>query len=53
VTTANETLDRWVALVTGGGRGGGQAIALELASAGARVAVLARSADELDRTSNW
>ncbi len=37
-------------MVTGGGRGIGQAIALELASAGARVAVLARSADEVKQT---
>jgi NAD(P)-dependent dehydrogenase (short-subunit alcohol dehydrogenase family) len=36
--------------VTGGGRGIGRAIALGLASAGARVAVLARSADEVAQT---
>ncbi|WP_164702208.1 SDR family NAD(P)-dependent oxidoreductase [Modestobacter sp. KNN46-3] len=38
------------ALVTGGGRGIGRATALALAEAGAAVAVLARSVDEVDRT---
>jgi 3-oxoacyl-[acyl-carrier protein] reductase len=37
-----------VALVTGGGRGIGAGIARELADAGMRVAVSARSADEVD-----
>lgn len=38
------------ALVTGAGRGIGRGIALGLAQAGARVALLARSGDELDQT---
>lgn len=39
-----------VALVTGGGRGIGQGIALRLAKAGHSVAITARSADQLDET---
>ena len=38
------------ALVTGGGRGIGRAIALRLASDGMRVAITARSEDELAET---
>jgi len=45
-------LDGQIALVTGGGRGIGANIARELASGGARVAVSARSRDEIEEVAN-
>jgi NAD(P)-dependent dehydrogenase (short-subunit alcohol dehydrogenase family) len=43
------TLEDRVCLVTGGGRGIGRAIARRMAAAGAKVAITARSEDELER----
>jgi NAD(P)-dependent dehydrogenase (short-subunit alcohol dehydrogenase family) len=47
--SAERELEGQVALVTGGGRGIGANIARELSRAGARVAVAARSRDQIDR----
>jgi 3-oxoacyl-[acyl-carrier protein] reductase len=47
---ASRELEGQVGLVTGGGRGIGRSIALELADAGMRVAVSARSRDQVEET---
>ena len=44
------SIENQVAVVTGAGRGIGRAIAIELGKMGARVAVAARSRNELDET---
>ena len=46
----NDSLTRRVASLTGGGPGFGGAVGVGLAAAGARVAVLARTVDQLART---
>jgi NAD(P)-dependent dehydrogenase (short-subunit alcohol dehydrogenase family) len=49
---SSDSLGGKTALVTGAGRGIGRGIALGLAQTGARVALLARSGDELDQTAS-
>ena len=47
-----DELTEQIALVTGGGRGIGADIARELAAAGARVAVAARTREQVDDVAN-
>jgi NAD(P)-dependent dehydrogenase (short-subunit alcohol dehydrogenase family) len=52
VDQMNDSLARRVASLTGGGPGIGRAVGVGLAAAGARVAVLACTVDQLARTGN-
>ena len=52
MTPSNGLLAKQVAIVTGGGRGFGRAIAEALASLGANVVIASRNAPELDEVAN-
>ena len=49
---SEDSLDGQIALVTGGGRGIGASIARELAAAGAKVAVSARTAEQVEEVAS-
>ena len=49
---SEDRLDGQIALVTGGGRGIGASIARELAGAGAKVAVSARTAEQVEEVAS-
>ena len=52
MTTPNFSLKGKVAIVTGGSRGIGKAIALTYAEAGADVCIASRTADDLEKVAS-